>query len=137
MWAFAKSVLIGTFAAAALPSVFTIALAINSLPEGINGGGRLFPSFWLAILPSVVAFPLVLGASIIVGLPLTAWLKRSGRETGAAYTVAGAALGFVIPLIILLIIHAPAGYWTVILGAFSGAITAHTWWRSAREPNIS
>lgn len=136
MWAFTKSVLLGTLAAAAAPSVFTVALAINSLPEGLDGGGRLFPSFWLAILPTVVTLPLVLGASFLFGLPLTMLLKRSDRETATAYTTGGAILGFAIPLVFLLIIRAAEGYWIVLLGAFSGAVTAHTWWRSAREPNV-
>lgn len=135
MWAFTKSVLFGTIAAAALPSAFTVGLAINSLPEGLDGGGRLFPSLWLAILPVVVTFPLVLGASLLFGLPLTMLLKRNKRETAVAYTISGAVLGFVVPLVILLIFRTPAGHWMALLGAFSGAVTAHTWWQSAREPN--
>ena len=137
MWAFTKSVFLGTLAAAAPPSVFTVALAITSLPEGLDGGGRLFPSLWLAILPVAITLPLVLGASFVFGLPLTALLKRAERETAAAYTISGAVLGFVIPLVILVIIRAPAGHWMALLGVFSGAVTAHAWWRFAREPNGS
>jgi len=137
MRAFTKSVLWGTLAACALPCAFTIALAINSLPEGLDGGGRLFPSLWLAILPIVVTFPLVLGASLLFGLPLTVLLKRTERESASAYTISGAVLGFAVPLVVLLIIRAPAGHWMALLGAFSGAVTGQTWWQSAREPSGS
>ncbi|UZK64645.1 hypothetical protein [Sphingomonas sp. M1-B02] len=137
MWAFTKSVLLGTLAAAALPSIFTVTLAIDSLPEGLDGGGRLFPSLWLAILPIVVTIPIVLGTSVLFGLALTVLLKRTEHETAAAYMISGAVLGFAVPLVILLIIGAPEGHWVALLGALSGAVTAHTWWRSAREPNGS
>lgn len=136
MWAFMKSVLLGTFAAAALPSVLTFAIAVNSLPEGLNGDGRLFPSFWLALLPTMVALPLVLGASLLFGVPLTMLLKRVERESAGAYAICGAVLGLFIPLAILMIIRAPAGYWMAFLGAFSGMVTALVWWQSAREPNV-
>lgn len=136
MRAFAKSVLLGTVAGAAPPCAvtFVIALALSA-----DNGGKigLFPLLWVAFLPVVVTFPLVLGASIVFGLPLTALLKRLHGEAGATYVFFGTALGFLIALAILLVIRASDGYWTAALGAFSGAVTAHTWWRSAREPNAS
>ncbi|MFP5434910.1 MAG: hypothetical protein ACLGIM_17585 [Alphaproteobacteria bacterium] len=137
MWSFVKSVLFGAVAGAAPVLVFTFALAINSLPEGLKGGGSLFLSVWLAILPLVISIPLVFGASVIVGLPLTTLLKRRRRESEFAYISVGAAVGFALPIVILLLIAAPAGYWTALLGAFGGAITGKTWWVSAREPHVS
>ena len=136
MRAFAKSVLLGTVAGAAPVCAVTFAIALALAVDG-GGGTGLFPLLWLALLPVVVTLPLVLAASIVFGLPLTALLKRLEGETGATYVVCGAAIGFVIPLAILLMIRAPAEYWTVTLGAFSGAVTAHTWWRSARDPNAA
>lgn len=105
----------------------TVTLAINSLPEGLDGGERLLPSLWLAILPIVVAFPIVLGTSVLFGLPLTVLLKRTEHETAAAFTISGAVLGFAVPLVILLIIGTREGHWVALLGAFSGTVTAHTW----------
>ena len=135
MWAFAKSVLFGTVVAAVLPMIFTLTLALGSLPEGLNGDGRLFPSLWLGILPLVVTFPIVLGSSIIFGLPLAALLRRNDRETLWAYTISAGILGFVIPIAGLLIIDAPAGYWMALLGAVSGIVTAQTWWDSTMGRN--
>jgi hypothetical protein len=137
MWALTKSVLWGTVAGCALPCAVTIALAISSLQGGLDGGGRLFPSMFLAFLPIVVTFPLVLGASLLFGLPLSVLLKRTERESASAYTISGAVLGFAVPLVILLIMRAPAGHWVALLGAVSGALTGQTWWQSARGPNGS
>lgn len=131
--AFFKSVVFGALAGAAPILIFTTVLSLVSLPEGLNGDGRLFPSLWLAILPLVVSFPLVLGASIIIGLPFTAFLKYRKWESSAAYIGGGAAFGFVLPPTILLIGEAPAGYWMALLGAVGGAVTGRTWWVSARE----
>ncbi len=138
MWPFAKSVLLGSLAGAAPMLVFTVALAIGSLPEGLDGGGRLLPLFWFAILPLIVSFPLVLGASIFVGLPLTAVLKRKGWESGAAYIASGAAVGFAIPLVILSLdkADAEAGLWTALLGSIGGGVTGRTWWVFGREPYV-
>lgn len=134
---FVKSVLFGALAGAAPVLIFTGALAIASLPQGLNGAGRLFPSLWLAILPLVVSIPLVLGASIIFGLPLTLILRRRGWESASAYISVGAIVGFALPIVILLLMAAPAGYWMALLGAFSGAVTGRTWWLSGREPHVS
>ena len=84
MPAFAKSVLIGSLVGAAPFLAFTLLLAEFSLPDGINGPGTLPATLWLAILPLVVSFPIVLGASIVIGLPLTFALRRNGWESSAA-----------------------------------------------------
>lgn len=134
MWPFIKSVLFGAFVGAAPVLRFTISLAVTSLPEGLNGDGKLFPVFWLAILPLVVATPIVLGASIIIGLPLTVILQRNKWESGAVYMSVGAAFGFVLPIFGLLSMAAEEGYWMALLGALSGGITGRTWWILARKP---
>lgn len=137
MLPFIRSVLLGSLAAAAPLLVFTVILAVGSPPEVLDGGGRLFPSFWLAIVPLVVSFPLVLAASVLVRLPLTAFLKHREWESGAAYISVGAELGFIIPLAILLLMNAPAEHWMALTGAVGGAVTGRTWWVSDREQQVS
>lgn len=134
MWPFIKSVMLGALAGAGPILFITVLIAASSIPEGLNGDGNLLPSLWLAILPLIVATPLVLGASICVGLPLTYFLRRMGRESLNAYCGAGVIVGFVLTISILLIFAASAGYWMALLGAFSGAVTGRTWWVTAREP---
>lgn len=130
MWAFGKSVLAGSLASAAPVLAFTVLLAVSSLPEGISGPGSLLATFWLAILPLAVSIPVVFGASIVIGLPLTFLLRQNGWECSAAYVGCGSAAGFLIPIIGLLIIEAPTGYWVSLLGAAGGAVTGRVWWKS-------
>ena len=136
MWPFVKSVLLGAVAGAAPLLIFTCTLALMSLPEGLDDRGGLLSLLWLAILPLIISISLVLGASIVVGLPLTALLKRQGWESASAYMSVGAIAGFLLPIAILLLMAAPAGYWMALLGAVGGAVTGRTWWVSGRTPNI-
>lgn len=91
---------------------------------------------YLAILPLLISIPVVLGASLFVGLPLTLLLKRSKRESAVAYISLGAIMGFILPIVILLVMVAPGGYWIALPGAVGGAVTGRTWWVSAREPKV-
>jgi hypothetical protein len=134
---FLKSVALGTLAGGAMPSVFTCAIALMALPSGLVAPYRALPIIWIALLPALIAFVLVLGSSLIFGLPFTRLLRACGRESAAAYIIGGVALGFAVPILALLSISAPSGYWIAILGGFSGGVTANTWWREAREPNFS
>lgn len=137
MRAFLKSVAAGSLAGAGPVLIFTMLLAVVSLPEGINGPGSLLATLWLAILPLVVSAPIVLVASIVIGLPLTYVLHRQNRESAATYIGWGAAFGFIIPIVVLIWIAAQSGYWIALLGAASGGITGRTWWISARQGNVS
>ena len=134
---FFKSVLIGAAAGAAPVLVFTLPLGAVALASGgFMGDGRLLPCLWIGFLPLIVAAPLVLAASVIFGLPLTAILKRRSLESSLAYTSAGAGLGFMIVPILLLLMRAPEGYWMASLGAIGGAVTGRTWWTSTRKHNV-
>ena len=131
---FLKSVLLGAAAGAAPALVFTLPLGAMGLASGgFMGNGSLLPPLWIGFLPLIVAAPLVLAASVIFGLPLTAILKRRNLESSAAYTGAGAGLGFMTVPILLLLMSAPEGYWMACLGALSGAVTGRVWWTSTRE----
>jgi hypothetical protein len=134
MWAFGKAVLSGSLVGAAPVLALTLLLAASSLPDGINGSGSLPATLWLAILPLAVSFPVVFITSLVIGLPLTYFLRRNGWESNAAYVGVGVTAGFVIPVAGLLMMAAGAGYWIALLGAASGAATGHVWWSSARKP---
>jgi len=134
MWQpFAKAVFLGTVAGGAPMAVLTTLLATFSLVKGEIGP---LPFIWLSITPFVVTLPFVLGASIIIGLPLTVFLKQRRWESEPVYVAAGISAGFILPIIILCFTGAPAGYWTACLGALGGGVTSRTWWISAREPKI-
>ena len=88
----------------------------------------IVPSLYLAVLPLLVALPVVLSASLVIGLPLSLVLRRLKAESGTAYVLCGLAFGAVIPPAILAAIHAQGGWWMWLLGAFSGGAAAYTWW---------
>jgi hypothetical protein len=127
---FCKAVLAGSFTAAAMPLVFTILFVLLSLPDGgINGSGSMGASLYLAILPLILTTPIVLLASILIGLPLTLFLRRRSRESIFAYCTAGGIAGFLISIAGLLWLDAPTGYWIAGLGMVSGAMTGYVWSR--------
>lgn len=114
--------------------VVTVPIAGFLMIDVVNGSGKLDAAIWVAILPLAVAAPLVIGASIVFGLPIMLWLRRTGRESHDAYIVAGGGIGFFLPIVALGIVGAPSGYWVGFLGLLSGAMTARTWWHATR-PN--
>ena len=139
MWAFVKSVVLGTAAGAALPMVLTVTLAITSMPENPYADDRVSNVLWLlwlALSPIAITLPIVLGASAIFGLPLTVCLKRKNCESAAIYLLSGAALGLLIPLVFLASVRASEGYWLSLLGVVSGTVTALTWWIERREQYV-
>ena len=86
--------------------VVSVALSASLL---LNGGGGSIGCFLLAIRPPGVALLLVVEASVPVGQPLTAALKRFGRESAANYIVARAIVGCILPTVIAAMI-AHGGY---------------------------
>ena len=132
MWAFAKSVFYGALVGAAFPMMFTVSLALSAT------GGNWGWTVWFAFMPLAVAIIVVLVASVVLGLPLTFVLKRQQRERASAYVGAGAAAGFIIPI---LLYHWQSGIdlgsvFLAIMGSLSGSVTGFTWWLSARKPRL-
>ena len=133
--AFVQAVLLGAIAAAAPMLVVTGIIGTASILDGgPRGDGVIAPALYLMVLPLVVSLPVVLTASLIVGLPVTLLLKRWNRESAWAYAACGAVAGALIPLVGLLAAGAPSGYWTALLGVIGGAVTGWTWWFTARKP---
>ncbi len=124
MWGFAKAVLIGTLAAAMLPLCLTV-------PLGLSEHDDPRTSLYIAALPLIVAFPVVLGASTLIGLPAFLVLKRRNAETIENYLRVGVLAGLLLPLASILPSGAFGGIWFCALGAFSGGVTAEIWarWR--------
>jgi hypothetical protein len=127
---FAKAVLFGTAVAAGPMLLLTIPLGILYFAYDLDPVSVFWESLWLAILPLAVAFPLVLSSSLFIGIPVTVTLRKFKRETSKLYVICGASFGFVVPISILTIWRAPAGYWMSLLGALGGAAAAWSWARS-------
>lgn len=133
MRAFWKSVFLGTLAGGGPIAIPMTLLAIGMLFSDRN----FFGAIYAALLPFLVALPIVLGSSLIAGLPVTFFLKKRRWENVSTYICAGVVIGFLVPIAILLIGDAEAGYQLAWLGALSGGVTARTWWVSGREPYVS
>jgi len=136
MWRFAKAVLLGALAAAALPMVLTTGLAAMMIPEVTRGAYDAWRVVYLLLLPLIVALPVVLVAALVVGLPTAALLKWRGRESREAYVSIGVIAGTIIPIALLGLMGAPSGYWIALLGAFGGGVAAHVWWSSAETSKV-
>lgn len=142
MWAFAKSVMLGTAVAVALPLALTVVLAVSSIPTNISDGGSVIRAVISAALfaayPIYITVPIVLGASLVFGLPIVAVLRSTDRESLNAYLLCGLVLGALIPVAFLVSLQAGKGYyfWLPLLGAISGAVTAHTWWRETCDQEV-
>ena len=86
----------------------------------------------LLILFTCIAFPLVVAASVGVGLPLSLLLNRFNRESRAVYTIAGAFTGAGVLALVMYWIQGPrypstSSFGFIALGALSGAVTGWTW----------
>jgi hypothetical protein len=132
MRSFWESVFFGTLAGGGPIALPMALLAVGMLFSDRN----YFGAIYAIVLPFLVAFPLVLGSSIVAGLPVTFFLKWKGWENASTYIFAGVTIGALVPIAILVIGDAESGYPLALLGALSGGVTARTWWVSGREPHI-
>ena len=128
--AFAKAVLTGAFAAAAPFLLLTVPLGLMlafDFGDPMGGASGLL----IAAAPLIVTLPIVLGASILIGLPLTYLLSRAGRDHGELYVVAGLFFGGILPVAISILAgQEEAGLFSfVIPGSLGGAVTGWSWGR--------
>lgn len=131
----AKSALFGGLAGAAPLLMLTFPLGIYSLVNGSPIAG-LLPSLGIAVLPLVVAVPVIFVAMLVFGIPLTLLLKRCRLERASVYTAFGAVLGLLLFAAFLIMFGRPSGYWMALLGAVGGGVTGRTWWVYARQSNV-
>lgn len=119
-----------------MPLPLTIMFAFDFSGPGADGDGSILATLLFAISPLLITFAFVLPACILIGLPATALLEGLQAESLVAYAGIGIVAGFGLPLLVLNFMNAQEGWWTALLGAFSGGLTARTWWFSAREPIV-
>ena len=136
--AFAKAVLTGAFAAAAPFLLVTVPLGLILLFDFGDpmGGAR---GLLIAVAPLIVTLPIVLGASILIGLPLTYLLSRAGRDQGELYVVAGLFFGGILPVAISILAGqaADALFYFAIPGSLGGAVTGWSWGRHRDAQKIA
>ena len=131
--AFAKAVAVGTLVGGLPVAFFTIPLAAGDYFQPPSGQASVWAGLYLAMFPFLVAFPLVLVGSTLVGLPAHFLFRRYGLESSMPYVLTGIAGGVLLTLAVLIAIRAEGGFWTCSFGGVSGAITALVWSRSIRQ----
>lgn len=127
--ALAKAVLVGTLAGAALPTVLMAILALMQMTDGDSISNARGSALLMLLFPALLVFCVVLPATILVGLPVTALLRRLEWESELAYRIIGALVGLAIPTLLL---WSEGFEFSVILagqGAISGAATGWAWGR--------
>ena len=133
---FAKAVLGGTLTGA-LPAWVLAAAGVSA---NLVRGERI-ADLWLFTVSfgTVIAFGVVLSASLVFGLPLTLAFRRLRWESGRNYMAAGVAIGLLPPLFAALR-RGSSLREIVLLGGLcvaSGAVTGLLWWRiRARLPTF-
>lgn len=94
------------------------------------------PAILFGLLPLIITGTIVLAASLLIGLPLTAVLSQSGRERQRHYAVAGLVGGALVPALILFVFDG-GGYEPMLFfsipGMIAGTVTGLVWgkWREA------
>jgi hypothetical protein len=135
--AFWRAVAAGTVVGGAPVACVTIPLGIALYLEPLTGDSSLLASLYLAILPFLVAFALVLAGSALIGLPAHLFFCRYKIARGKAYVIGGAATGFLVSLAVLIVMGGEVQLWICLLGAFSGFVTALSWSKSVEDSQRS
>ena len=136
--AFAKAVLTGAFAAAAPVLLISLPIGLSMLFDFDDPVAGLYGLAVIAY-PLLFTLPIVLGASILIGLPLTYLLSRTRRDRGELYVVAGLFFGGVLPVAISILAGqvAAALFYFAIPGSLGGAVTGWSWGRHRDALNLA
>jgi hypothetical protein len=135
---FLKAVAAGTIAGGGPYLLFTVPVAIADAFEPMTGKLNIAGDLYLAALPVLVALPLVLFGSIVIGIPTAMILRRNNWEDLRHYVLIGATTGFLIPVAGLIVAGAEWGPMVGFgaYGAFSGGITGLTWSRATQKRRV-
>jgi hypothetical protein len=136
MMRFLKAVLVGTLYGASIPFYLTALMGIGLMVWPGNAHSTLVGIFTIMVAPIFIVFPIVLAASILLGVPTVFVLKRIGHESDEIYTLLGALAGAAIPILGGLAIGGQMLWQFVLLcgpGMLGGAATARAWSRLRPE----
>ena len=134
--AFRTAVLAGTMAGGGPFLLVTLPGGIVTMLRGDILAGLL-----LALFPVIVTALLTLIGMTLVALPLTALLRRTGRERKAFYVLAGAATAVPLALLATAALTGTGaalssfGLFFAYAGALAGAVTGTVWgdWRMTMQ----
>ncbi len=126
--ALVKAVLWGGFAGAAPFLLFSVPFGISMFIEDKSEVGH-FTAFWGMVMPLAFAWTGTLVGTLVIGLPLTALLARSGRERGRFYILAG-LIGGSLPFLMTGLFPDHIGLMMLsVPGGLAGAVAGWHWGR--------
>ncbi len=141
--AFFRATLWGGFAGGGVFLLLTVPIGISLLIDGEIGGGISF-----ALLPLIISGIGTLAGMVLIGLPLTIFLREYSREFQRTYAIVGAIGGLLLPTIFFGFLDGfhveTLGSAAITLGMFgvlAGGVAGNVWgsWRAslaaARSPD--
>ncbi len=133
VWAGVKAAGMGSLIGTSLPTLVTMAVGVSLLSDGIGGG--LFFMF----MPILIGFAAAGIGLVLVGLPMTFWLKKRGEESRRAYLsvglIGGGLVAFGISALLFGEVWGATAFFAAF-GALTGGATGHFWWRYARQAEV-
>lgn len=126
--ALTRAVLWGGFAGAAPFLLFTVPFGLN-LFANQKADVAFFAVTWGMIFPLILAWLGTLIGALVVGLPVTALLARSGRERGRFYILAGLISGS-LPFLVAGLFPDQIGLMALAIpGGLAGSVAGWHWSR--------
>lgn len=135
IWAFAKAVAAGSLAGAGPMMLLTVPLGLFLAAQGTPPD--ILVGLKTMFLPLMVSTPVVLGSSVLIGVPTFLILRHRNLETQTVYAIAGTIMGAVAPVIMNLAMGGEAGGILLNLGALAGGVTGWSWWYWGRRPFLT
>ena len=128
-----KAAAMGSVIGTSVPSLIALVIGVAALGEDF------FVAVLIIFLPFLIGLVCAATGLVVVGLPITAWLKRRGEESRGAYLSGGLIGGAVVTLACCLLIFGgvfSAAILLAVFGALTGGATGHYWWRFARKEEV-
>lgn len=134
---FTYAVLAGTLAGGSIFLVITLPVGV-----GIAIEGRILRGLVVVFFPLAISGVGTLAGAVLVGLPVTAALRRCRRERAEYFTTIGILAGFLLPGMLLAAVESHgdtivfASLFLGLFGSLAGMATGTVWgqWRESLHP---
>ncbi|GEM_PF-1645202 len=130
-----KAVALGSLTGTSLMTLVTLFTGLGMIT---SGGESVFGGLLVILLPFLIGAAGGAAGLVLVGLPLTWWLRRKRAESNRAYTLTGAVTGGGLPFLYTFVAlqFGLAAFVVGFFGLLTGGATGHFWWRFARRPVV-
>jgi len=127
-WAFVRAVAMGSLAGAGPMMLLTLPLGVVVMVQDPSSTG-IATGLKAMFIPLMISTPVVLGSSLLLGIPTFLFLRSRGMETRETYAIVGAVMGIAVTIAMNLVMGDEPGGVFMYLGALAGGVTGWSWWR--------